>query len=150
MKGKKYKAREIVALLTICILTFTCSDDQVNNIYNFPVNLKFDLLDERDKVLSGANGYKEFVAQRLETDRLGLGGILVYNTGVELRAYDLACPVERQGDVRVKPNSKLQVVCPKCGAVFSMETGNAQSGSKTGLQNYHVIGESPYVHRVMR
>ncbi|MGL5317732.1 MAG: hypothetical protein ACRC9Q_03435 [Bacteroidales bacterium] len=61
---------------------------------------------------------------------LGYGGILVVNgftfngESEAFYAYDLACPVEAQTDVRVTINNDLiQAECPKCKSRFAVFEG---------------------------
>lgn len=85
----------------------------------------------------------------------GFGGVLLiegmdpYNTlGVYPLAYDLACPVERNPDIRVYiDNENYVAVCPECNSTFdvTMAGGIAISGEaarvkpKYGLRAYEVI-----------
>jgi len=77
---------------------------------------------------------------------LGFGGILVINglgeNVVNLFAYDLACPVEAQRNIRVAPdNPAVTATCPKCGAVFTIATGTGapKSDTKYFLKSYKVV-----------
>ncbi len=82
----------------------------------------------------------------------GFGGVLLINgmdplavqTDVPL-AYDLACPVERQAEIRVRVDaSTFEAICPKCGSHYdvTMQGGAPLSGPaaagkhKYGLTRY--------------
>jgi hypothetical protein len=76
----------------------------------------------------------------------GYGGILLVGdiTGAPY-AYDLACPVEVQSDVRVEiDETNNEAVCPKCGSRFAVFTnyGIPISGEarklKRGLRRFNV------------
>lgn len=85
------------------------------------------------------------------TSATGFGGVLLImgmdpftlDTMTPL-AYDMACPVERQRDIRVAINQNLEAVCPVCDSHYNVLTGGgaptagpALTGeSKYGLQRY--------------
>lgn len=89
----------------------------------------------------------------------GFGGVLLiegmdpFNTvGSYPLAYDLACPVERQPDIRVYiSNEDYVAVCPECGSVYDVTmaagypiSGEAAQGKyKYSLKTYQVVA-SPY------
>jgi hypothetical protein len=57
-----------------------------------------------------------------EATLTGFGGVLlVCDYYGEPQAFDLACPVERQYDVRLKINTDdMFAHCPKCGSVYQV------------------------------
>lgn len=85
----------------------------------------------------------------------GFGGVLLIegldpfnNLGAYPLAYDLACPVERQPNIRVIIDSENYVAfCPECGSVYDVTMGAggpiggpAYSGEyKYGLKMYRVV-----------
>lgn len=77
----------------------------------------------------------------------GFGGVLLVTDIVNTPlAYDLACPVERQRNVRVVYNpDDLRVHCPECGSVYDVSEfyGSPVSGPayerKFGLRRYTVV-----------
>ena len=85
----------------------------------------------------------------------GFGGVLLIegldpynNLGAYPLAYDLACPVERQPNIRVMIDSENYVaVCPECGSVYDVTMGagaaiggEAATGKyKYGLKIYRVV-----------
>ena len=97
----------------------------------------------QDKELNGFN-YKIFTQIRGGTDvGVGYGGLLVVNLfdigDDHLVAYDLACPVEAQPNVRLTVDGAYNVVCTKCGASYSIWSGSPKSGSKYPLKTYRVV-----------
>lgn len=88
----------------------------------------------------------------LDRSATGFGGVLLIN-GFDYRinevaplAYDLACPVERKADIRVKvdPDS-FEAICPDCGSKYdvTMGAGSPISGPAAtdhySLRNYKCV-----------
>jgi nitrite reductase/ring-hydroxylating ferredoxin subunit len=148
--------KKILLLIVFVCLAFSCDEEIYSTIPTSPVNL-FLNLDFLDNKLNANLAYEEITQARIATDRVGYGGILVINgLGVEpvnLFAYDLACPVEAQRNVRILPDNTsapgaeipiaTTATCPKCGAVYNIANGNGtpQSGSKLFLKTYRVVSE---------
>jgi hypothetical protein len=136
-------------LITILLALFSlqaCDDEIVSPIPYAPVNLTLDLKYEDSNLVSPL-AYKTITDKdkRLGNDRLGFGGILVINGRgenmlVNLFAYDLACPVEVDRNIRIAPNDLGQAVCSHCGAVYMISNGSGAplSGSKNFLRTYRV------------
>ena len=145
--------KKILVICLLCCLGIACEENIISPIPYAPVNLVLDL-GGIDNSLNGSLSYKEYITRRLDSDRLGYGGILLVNglgsNPINLFAYDLACPNEVQRDIRIKPeNTGLQATCPQCGAVFNIATGGApESGSKYWLKRYNVIRISDTRYRV--
>jgi hypothetical protein len=121
-----------------------CDDEIFSPVPYAPVSFMLDLRFE-DSELRNLYALRTFTAGRLGTDRLGYGGILVINgigaDEVNLFAYDLACPVEVDRNVKVVAADNIgQVVCPKCKAVYNISNGSGSpvSGSKYFLKAYRV------------
>ena len=135
---KKY----LLISLFVC-LAFSCEDELYSPIPLAPVNFKLSL-NGGDEELNGALSYKIFTQKRLETDRLGYGGLLVINAVganiLNLKAYDLSCPVEVDPNTKIKPDEDgIKATCPKCGAVYNISSnGIPISGSKHPLKQYKV------------
>jgi hypothetical protein len=141
--------------LLFTVIAFSCEKQYYTSIPNYPVNLELNL-STLDLPLNTNLGYKLFTQPRFASDRLGFGGILVINgfgeNIVNIYAYDLACPVEAQSNIRVVPDNMsssvsavptaITATCPKCGAVFNISngTGAPQSGTKYYLKSYRVAG----------
>ncbi|MDR2086405.1 MAG: hypothetical protein LBP72_04435 [Dysgonamonadaceae bacterium] len=134
-------------LITILLALFflqACDEEIVSPIPYAPVNLVLDLKYEDSNLVSPLT-YKIFTKKRFEEDKLGFGGILVINGRgenmlINLFAYDLACPVEVDRNIRIVPNDLGQAVCPHCGAVYMISNGSGAtlSGSKNFLRTYRV------------
>jgi hypothetical protein len=146
MKMKKIIGH--LSLVTVILFIFSslqaCDDEIVSPIPYAPVNLTLDLKYE-DSELRNPLVSKLFIGGRLGNDRLGFGGILVINGRgenmlVNLYAYDLACPVEVNRNIRVKPDDSGQAICPQCGAIYFIANGSGAplSGSKNFLKSYRV------------
>jgi len=139
--------KHILFLLLFTAIAFSCEKSYYTSIPDLPAYLELNLEDLTD--LNPSLAYKTFTKPRLAIDKLGFGGILVINglgeSGLNLYAYDLACPVEVQSNVRVVPDkSAVTATCPKCGAVFTIATGTGapQSGTKYYLKSYRVISSA--------
>ena len=147
--------KRLFFLLLFLSVVFSCKKEYYTSIPDFPVNLELRL-ENRDYVLNTNLAYEVITQPRLELDRLGFGGILVINgmgeNFVNLYAFDLACPVEAQRNIRVVPDNlsssasavqtAITATCPKCGAVFLIANGSGapQSGTKYFLKSYRISG----------
>ncbi len=127
------------------LFVFSCEDEIVSNIPWAPVDLML-YLNDQDSQLNGALSFKKFTTARAATDRLGYGGILVINGFgadiLNLRAYDLSCPVEAQRDALIVPDNEGRAKCSRCGAVYNIASSGAPvSGSKFSLRQYKVSAD---------
>jgi hypothetical protein len=125
-----------------------CDNEIISTIPYAPVSLTLDLK-YRDSDLNNLLISKIFIDKRSESDRLGFGGILVINGWgenmlVNLFAYDLACPVEVDRNVQVKPDDLGRATCPRCGAVYMIANGSGSptSGGKNFLKTYRISPSS--------
>lgn len=141
-----------ILVFPVFISLQACNDEIYSPIPSSPVNLTLDLRFE-DSELNNVWACKRFTTRRLETDRLGYGGILVINGVGEnillnLYAYDLACPVEVSKEIRIVPNDLGKATCPKCGTVYNIVNGigASESGNKVFLRSYPVspLGNDRY------
>ena len=144
----------ISSILLICIV-LSCKEEIYSTIPTAQVSYKLNLnLYEADAQLNaGVGAYLCITQRRLETDRLGFGGLLIVNgigeEVVNIYAYDLACPNEATRNALVIPENTsetgiptaITAKCPKCGAVFNIIDGygTPQSGSKYYLRTYQVM-----------
>jgi len=146
--------KKIIMILVVAFAALACNDEIKYNIPYAPVNLKLDL-NYLDADLIPQGNYKVFTTGRASAERVGYGGILVIHgfgsidNKINLYAYDLACPNEVDREIRVVPNSSGQAVCPECGAVFSISTGDGHplSDAEYSLRPYKVLslaGERQY------
>jgi hypothetical protein len=144
----------VLFLLLFACLSSSCDEEIQSTIPNAPVSLNVDL-NLADYRLKSNTAYEMITQPRIVSDKLGYGGLLIINgMGIEtvnLFAYDLACPVEVQRNVRIVPNNMsssgsdilmaITATCPKCGAVFNIANGygSPESGTKLFLKSYKVV-----------
>lgn len=155
-----------ISVIIACLSSCQSVDD--NRIPAFPVDI--NLSDPGLWTSYGVAGFgmcRYFVPQLKEpagfsytaNTATGFGGVLLIGgmnaftaeTDVPL-AYDLACPVECDPNIRVvvDPSSKYEAICPKCGSHYdvTMAGGNAISGPaaegkhKYGLTRYQCLRAS--------
>jgi len=129
-----------------------CEKPDTASFPNLPVKFDLNLNLQDTQLNAGVGAYEVITKQRLATDRLGYGGLLIVNgiganPTVNLYAYDLACPNENDRTLIVPQNTSqigiplaIMAKCPKCGAVFNIIDGNGtpQSGTKLFLKTYKV------------
>jgi hypothetical protein len=145
----------MLTLLVAVFLFFSCEKELISPIPSAPVNIQLDL-DFQDIDLVAPLATKSITQPRIGSDRLGFGGILVINGysdngAIKLYAYDLACPVEVDRNIKIKviPDNTGKAKCTKCGAVYNLAygTGNPESVSKYSLRSYAVrnVGGNKYL-----
>ncbi len=148
----------------VCLMSGGCHTIDDERIPSLPVNINLS-----DAGLWNAYGvagfglFRYFVPSLNEpsgfryvaNSATGFGGVLLImgmdpftnDTNVPL-AYDLACPVERQADIRVRiDESNFEAICPKCGSHYDVTmqggapvSGEAAAGKiKYGLMRYQCI-----------
>lgn len=152
-----------ILLLGWLPLFWACGEDEPYNQYDAIVYFEVDARSGRsDYKLSTPNVYATFEKPRLAKDRgVGYGGLLIFSStelieGTSfyyLYAYDLACPHEREPNVKVVPNSNNRAECPKCGSVYSLSGGTVISGkSQSPLVRYQAIpsNQTPGVFTITR
>lgn len=156
-------SRKLLSIpLALLLLTGACSDIDDNRIPALPVSI--NLADAGMWNTYGVAGYglsRNFIRQLGQpagfpyaaASYTGYGGVLLIggmdpytgDTNVPL-AYDLACPVECNPDVRVYVDtSTYEAVCPVCGSHYDvcMAAGAPTSGpALTGKHRYRL---QPYV-----
>lgn len=151
--------RKTFLLVAFAVLAFACNDTVESTIPYVSVSLKLDLNYEDSDLVPQLNAKTfSYKNPRLGTDEMGFGGVLVINgfgpnLDYNLYAYDLACPKELNRDVQlvpsgtktVNPDKSITYVggngtakCPKCGAVYEIDTGSGL-GEETPLQSYSVV-----------
>lgn len=124
-----------IAILSIFFLLPLSSCDKVDDdrIPPYPVYIQFQTqADWTVHGVSGACDFKYFIKEdRTPSDfpwtaltETGFGGILlVSDIHGAPHAFDLACPVEAQRDIRVTVDTDLQKArCPKCHSVYDIFT----------------------------
>ncbi|GHT62298.1 hypothetical protein FACS189451_06290 [Bacteroidia bacterium] len=140
-------------MILLLFTVFSCKEDIYSTIPTAPVSYKLNLNFSDNALNAGTGAYLRITQRRLETDRLGYGGLLIVNgigtEAVNLYAYDLACPVEASRTALIVPENTsptgiptaITAKCPKCGAIYNMIDGygTPQSGSKYYLRSYRVM-----------
>ena len=136
--------KRVLFLLFFVGIAFSCEKELYTTIpAGYPVRIEL-WLETRDSDLKAKLAFKKFEQRRTDLDRLGYGGILVINgigDLINLYAYDLACPVEIDYNIKIVPDkSGITATCPECGAVFIIADGSGmpQSGTKYSLRPYRV------------
>ncbi|GHT20335.1 hypothetical protein AGMMS4957_06910 [Bacteroidia bacterium] len=150
MMMSKLCIKPTMAMLIWCGF-LACTDTERSPIPDMQVSLSIDL-NYQDADLVPALATKSFTVPRVATDKLGFGGVLVINGysangAPTLFAYDLACPVEVERDVKVIADEAGRATCPKCGATFVLAWGSGMpEKSKHPLKSYLVrqTGERKY------
>ncbi len=120
-------------LLAVSILTFSCSkESEVNNnpyLPNYPVN---ELIDTNLPLYSALKFTGNYVT--LTHQGAGIRGIVVFNSGSGILAFDMACPNQALTDCSTLTISGVSAVCPCDNVSYSLFTG--QGGLEYPLKNY--------------
>ena len=154
----------IFILASLCLALCACKKIDDETIPAMPVNI--DLANIGYWTTYGVSGYGSFRYFNTETREpanfpftahtyTGFGGVVIicgfdFTTGDynSVLAYDMACPVERQRDVRISINQDFKAVCPKCGSQYDVceGAGAPTSGTalsrKIGLRRYSAIARN--------
>lgn len=162
---------KLFAALGIVLMQITSCNEVIDDrIPRMPVSV--DISNEGLWSVYGVNGFGDFryfiygdgqwepagfpyISQT--KSHTGFGGVLLIagqsftSGGIEPLAYDLACPVERQRDIRIFiDTNNYDAVCPKCGSRYSVvEAGGSPVAGPAldygyGLRRYSVY---PTVNR---
>jgi len=149
--------RLLLIILSALILIFpACNELDDERIPSMAVNI--NLSDPGLWNTYGVAGYglsREFVKKLglpqgfryLERTQTGFGGVLLIggmdpyttDTNVPL-AYDLACPVERDANIRVKIDADtFEAVCPQCGSKYDVTmAGGAPVAGRALSEHYRM------------
>ena len=147
------RKKTILCFLFPILFSLSCGKEELRQTIPFAsVNFTINL-NGLDHSLRTPLSYKTFIQARLQTDRVGFGGLLIVSGfNGEIFAFDLACPCERRRDVLVTPNADGTAVCATCHSVFitSFGLGTVISGNApASLQVYNVFpqGEGVFIVR---
>lgn len=149
------KILKILALVALIVGATGCDKVDDERIPPYPVYIQFATqADWTVYGVSGACSYKYFIKENRTPSNFpwtaltetGFGGILlVTDIHGDPHAFDLACPVEAQRDVRVVVDTELQKArCPKCHSIYDIFTNyglpvEGEALSKNyALRHYHV------------
>lgn len=163
----KLLPKSFINLISIFLVCTACQTVDDNRIPNMPVNIPIaDIGMWNTFGVSGYGSNRNFILTSngtripagfpyTTTSATGFGGVLLIegvdpataSSGVPL-AYDLACPVERESDVRVQIDPETYyAVCPVCGSQYDVTLGSgapvsgiAATGTyKYGLKQYYCM-----------
>ena len=132
-----------------------CKHLDTDRIPPAPVRLAFNTVaDWNTYGVPGALGHRRYIkSERIPGNfpytalsQTGFGGVLIVGDIMGApRAYDLACPVEVNRNVRIEIDTQENVAyCPKCGSRYSVfnNYGSPISGEarklKRGLRRFNV------------
>ena len=164
------KARILHRLLP-ALLTLLClagCDNEIDDTRIPAFNVQINLANTGLWNVYGVHGYGDYTYFIRETNSpanfpftqttyTGFGGVLLregmnpFEAGVvEPLAYDLACPVECNAQIRVQIDEQLNAKCPVCGSVYDVTmaagapiSGPALTGSvKYALERYRAIAQN--------
>jgi len=103
-----------------------------------PVAIRLDMMHYPHLNSPFANEYFTEVNVQIGVHAIGFGGVLIStfldSNGIRHAAFDMACPYEKESDVRVFPDSNgIFAICERCGSRFelSMGLGNVVQGPAT-------------------
>ena len=151
----------IVFLVTSLLATTSCEHINDDRIPLVAVNIEFSNIGMWNTYgVAAAPDYRYFIKSELRPAGFpytgltytGFGGVLLVSNIMNIPlAYDLACPVEANYNIRLYiDKEKLQAVCPQCGSRYDVydTPGYPISGpaaeKKYGLQQYHVFGPNQF------
>ena len=156
--------RLLLSAIVASVVLLTASCDKVDN-HRLPpanVNILFNTIGDWQLYgVSGAGQTRDFIRQESQPagypykagEYTGFGGVmLVCDPNGEYLAFDLACPVEKKADIRVKYDTESTIAgivkCPECGSTYNIYAGGTAYGGealnmKYGLEPYHVFVGSP-------
>ncbi|MEG1585730.1 MAG: hypothetical protein RR346_02525 [Bacteroidales bacterium] len=105
--------------LLILICCTGCKDYADSVIPSTKVESELNLL-TTDLELATPGGFKVISARTTKSPYIGYGGLLVVRGYLDdvVYAYDLACPAERNPEVKIRIENGIKAVCPKCGSEF--------------------------------
>lgn len=141
MKKRKSGVNWIQSVfLLIVFLCFSGCDVYESSIPNYPVKMK------RDIYAYSLNSYGSCYINddKLDNEAYGYGGILIACTwDGQYCAFDLACPVEADRNIKVsKTDQALIVKCESCGEEYDLSYGDGtptKKISKEPLKRYTAI-----------
>ena len=163
MKRSLPKIDRLLFVVGVILFLGGCNSLDDDRIPNLPVNIS--LADPglwNTYGVSGFGSHRNFIFKSQPSgfpykanSATGFGGVLLIegmdpynNLGAYPLAYDLACPVERDPEVRVRiSNEDYVAVCPECKSIYDVTmaagapiSGEAAEGKyKYGLKMYRVV-----------
>ncbi|WP_036677971.1 Rieske (2Fe-2S) protein [Daejeonella oryzae] len=121
------------ALLLLILTGISCSKDQEGRIPDVAVNFRASLNDPRINQINNAGG-------AVAISGYGVSGLILYNTGTRIVAYDRCSSVNPQQACAVNiDNPTLTATDPCSGAKFSLNDGTpVKAPAKRPLKQYLV------------
>jgi hypothetical protein len=118
-KATQLTTRLFFPIMFICLIG--CSRNE-SNIPARSVYIKRNIYTYN---LTSYGSYLYITTKSISSDKIGYGGILiVYDFFGNYHAFDLACPVEVNENVRIgKPDGSLISKCDSCGERYDLSDG---------------------------
>lgn len=153
------------SVFVLCGLLSSCDTIDSNRVPYAAVNVQFQTVADWNVYgVAGAMEYQYFIRDKRVPSNFfysastytGFGGVLLVSDVLgDYKAFDLACPVECQRDVRISIDTEEMVArCPKCGSTYNVFSllGHPISGIAAdrgyGLRRYTVQVQplaAPYI-----
>lgn len=116
-----------VILGVICFLFFqgSCLEQRIDSFPWAPVHYELSLSVSRYEALRTPGGIARIQTVELATSHIGLGGLIIVRSLLEhnaFSAYDLACPVEQKGSIRLEITD-TEAICPSCHSHYDLLSG---------------------------
>jgi nitrite reductase/ring-hydroxylating ferredoxin subunit len=135
--------KKIFFMLLIISLTFSCDKGSVNNnnpnIPNYPVNLQINLsLPVYSNLLFASNHIVDYSQ--------GARGIVVFNTGSNYVAFDLACPNQPYNTCTARMTiTGINATCSCENKVYNLYSGQSV-GQQYPMKQYRVDVNGGYLY----
>lgn len=147
--------KRLLSALLLSTTLLSCEEVDDERIPPYPVYIQFQTqADWNVYGVTGACDYKYFIKEDrtpanfpwTALTETGFGGVLlVTDIHGNPHAFDLACPIEAQKNVRVRVDTDIQKArCPKCGSVYDIFTNyglpieGEAAQKKYSLRHYNV------------
>lgn len=121
-----FRGAKIIASLSLLILSlWACREESAEPSLPFaPVILELNLNASAYRTLTTPTSTVHITTPPTEASRIGVGGLAIVHSlsPNTYYAYDLACPVERRGDIKLVEHD-LELSCPKCQTVYDVLSG---------------------------
>lgn len=139
------KSVSCLSTIILGLILSSCSPIQKSSIPNLPVFYEVFFDSAEGRALLPPGGIITLTTAKLEAQRLGFAGLIVVHSLDQeggFHAFDIACPVEAQRNVRLQISDTYEAVCPMCKSHYTLlhSSGAPVSGpSREALLRYHVI-----------
>lgn len=128
----------VLLILAVEFLGASCREkDSYPPFPRYPVHYTLQMSSAEAQPLLASGGYVVITQPKSVVSRdIGLGGLLVVHSPHRegaFYAYDLACPVERDRNVRIFVNDRWEAECHKCGNRFDILYGTGLASSSSSV-----------------